>query len=76
MAAYGESIDALAWTGPETKQQAKAKLAKVMPKIGHPGKWRDYSALAIRDGDAAGNAARARRFEWERIARKASRPGL
>lgn len=74
LAAYGESIDALAWMGPETKQQAKAKLAKVMPKIGYPEKWRDYSALAIRDGDAAGNAARAGRFEWERIARKAGRP--
>ena len=33
---------------PETKQQALAKLAAVMPKIGYPDKWRDYSSLAIR----------------------------
>lgn len=74
LAAYGESIDGLAWMGPQTRQEAKAKLAKYVPKIGYPDRWRDYSKLEIRDGDAFGNAARAGRFEWERVAAKAGRP--
>ncbi|HJV61411.1 MAG TPA: M13 family metallopeptidase [Albitalea sp.] len=74
LATYGESIDSLSWMGPQTKQEAKAKLAKYMPKIGYPDKWRDYSRLEVRDGDALGNELRAGRFEWERIARKAGQP--
>ena len=74
LAAYGESIDGLAWMSPPTKQQAKAKLAKYAPKIGYPDTWRDYSTLVVRDGDAFGNAVRAGRFEWERLAAKVGRP--
>jgi putative endopeptidase len=74
LAAYSESIDALAWMGPETKLQAKDKLAKVLPKIGYPDKWRDYAKLDVRDGDAFGNGVRAGRFEHERLAAKAGQP--
>ena len=51
LAAYKTSIDALDWMGPETKKEAQAKLAKFTPKIGYPGKWRDYSSLAIVKSD-------------------------
>ncbi len=44
IAAYRERIQSRDWMGPETKKQALAKLATVMPKIGYPDKWRDYSA--------------------------------
>jgi putative endopeptidase len=74
LAAYGQSIDALAWMGPETKLQAKRKLAKYLTKIGYPDQWRDYSRLVVRDGDALGNAVRAGRFEYERVAAKAGKP--
>jgi len=74
LASYGESIDALTWMGPETRLQAKDKLAKYLPKIGYPDQWRDYSRLEVRDGDAFGNAARAGRFEHERVAAKAGKP--
>jgi len=47
MAAYRRRIEAVDWMGPETKKQALAKLATVMPKIGYPDKWRDYSTLEI-----------------------------
>jgi len=73
LATYRESIDALAWMSPQTKLQAKAKLAKYLPKIGYPDKWRDYSKLEIRDADAFGNSARAARFEHERKAAEAGR---
>jgi putative endopeptidase len=74
LATYGESIDALTWMGPQTKLEAKDKLAKYMPKIGYPDKWRDYSKLEVRSGDAFGNAVRAGRFEYERVAAKAGHP--
>jgi putative endopeptidase len=74
LGSYGDSIDAVSWMGPKTKLQAKAKLAKYVPKIGYPDKWRDYSKLEIRDVDAFGNAVRAGRFDFERIAAKADKP--
>jgi putative endopeptidase len=74
MQAYRESIASATWMSPRTKQEAQAKLAKYMLKIGYPDKWRDYTKLEIRDGDAFGNDARAGRFEHERIAAKAHQP--
>lgn len=74
LAAYGESIDGLTWMSPPTRQLARDKLSRYVQKIGYPETWRDYSKLEVRDGDAFGNAARAGRFEWERLARKAGQP--
>ena len=74
LAAYKESIDGLAWMSPETRVQAQAKLAKYAVKIGYPDRWRDYSALEVRPGDALGNLHRATRFEWDRLARKVDQP--
>jgi endothelin-converting enzyme/putative endopeptidase len=47
---------------PETKVKAEEKLHAVADKIGYPNKWRDYSKLEIRPGDALGNAERGREF--------------
>ncbi|HSI60191.1 MAG TPA: M13 family metallopeptidase [Ideonella sp.] len=74
LTAYDQSIAALTWMGPVTKQRAKEKLAKYRTKIGYPDRWRDYSALSVRAGDALGNQARAGRFEYERLARQAGQP--
>ena len=73
LAAYRESIDGLAWMTPTTKTEAKDKLSKYMTKIGYPDRWRDYSRLVVRPGDALGNLERAQRFEWERVAAKAGK---
>lgn len=59
LAAYKASVDTLDWMGPETKKEAKAKLAKFVPKIGYPKHWRDYSNLNIVRGDLVGNMMRA-----------------
>ena len=64
-AAMGARLDALEWMSPATKAEAHAKLKGFGLKIGHPEKWRDYSALEIRNGDVFGNALRAGRFEWD-----------
>jgi len=74
LATYKDSIQTLSWMSPETKAQAQQKLAKYTTKIAYPDHWRDYSALQVKAGDAAGNRERAGRFEWERQARRVGQP--
>jgi endothelin-converting enzyme/putative endopeptidase len=62
-AAMGKDIDDIDWMSPETKVKAKEKLHAVADKIGYPDKWRDYSKLEIKAGDAIGNSMRSREFE-------------
>ena len=57
-------IQNLQWMGTETKARALDKLANFHVKIGYPSKWRDYSALEVREGDLFGNVDRAGKFEW------------
>jgi putative endopeptidase len=67
-------IQGLEWMSAETKQRATEKLNKFGVKIGYPTKWRDYSKLVVKEGDLAGNAERAAKFDWaydvSRIGRK------
>ncbi|MDB5293502.1 MAG: peptidase, partial [Phycisphaerales bacterium] len=49
--------------GADTKKQALAKLALIMPKIGYPDHWRDYTALEIKTDSYAQNVFRAQAFE-------------
>ena len=68
--AMGGRIQKLDWMSPQTKTKALAKLAKFNVKIGYPDKWRDYSALQLRDDDLFGNVERAAAFDWNyRVAR-------
>jgi putative endopeptidase len=63
MEAYRERIESRDWMGPKTKKLALAKLAAVLPKIGYPSKWRDYSDLEISGDSYAENVMRAGAFE-------------
>mgnify|MGYP000872283373 FL=1 len=65
LAAFAEGIDDLAWMTPETKAEARAKLATFRPKIGYPDKWRDYSELVVVPDDLVGNVARSSVFEHD-----------
>jgi putative endopeptidase len=60
-AAFVRRIDALAWMAPETKAQAKAKVAVLEVGIGHPDTWPDISGLVLADDDLFGNVERASR---------------
>ena len=62
--AYQVGIDSLDWMSPETKAQAKDKLAHFTVKIAYPDKWRDYSSLQIRRDDLRGDARRANEFRY------------
>ncbi len=67
-------LSKLAWMDPATKTKAREKLAAFTPKIGYPTKWRDYSKLEIRKGDAFGNIIRATEFEYNRNLAKIGKP--
>ena len=67
-------IPTLAWMGPETKQQALAKLEAFTVKIGYPDKWRDYSKLTITRGSYVENVRRAQAFEEARDLAKIGKP--
>jgi predicted metalloendopeptidase len=72
--AYRRDIDTLDWMSAETKVGAQAKLAKMLPKIGYPDHWRDYSALKISRDDLHGNVVRANEFEYRRNLAKLGKP--
>ena len=72
--AFEASIDELDWMSPATKAEARRKLSRFAVKIGHPDRWRDYSALEIRTGDLVGNVMRAREFEHARSLGKLGGP--
>jgi predicted metalloendopeptidase len=74
LAAFRQSVDTLDWMSPETKNEAKAKLAAFTPKIGYPSKWRDYSALKIDKNDLVGNVQRANSFDFQRNVNKLGQP--
>jgi putative endopeptidase len=74
LAAFRSTIGSSTMLSEPTRAQALAKLAKYKAKIGHPAHWTNYSALAVRDGDALGNWARARQFDWQAKAAAAGRP--
>ena len=66
IAAFRERIDRLDWMSPATKAEATAKLAVLEVGVGYPDKWPDYSGLAVKAGDAYGNAVRAGLFQYRR----------
>ncbi|KQV38834.1 M13 family metallopeptidase [Massilia sp. Root335] len=74
LAAYKQSIDKLDWMSPATKKEAQAKLAKFMPKIGYPNKWKDYSALMVSRDDLVGNVMRSHEVEYNRELNKLGKP--
>jgi putative endopeptidase len=58
-------IAASPWMDAATKAQARAKLTAFDPRIGHPQKYIDYSALQVDRGDLLGNFVRSEDFEWK-----------
>jgi len=72
--AMHDDIEALPWMSAATKQQALAKLAAVVNKIGYPDHWRDYGSVAIARGDYFQNAVHAIAFESHRQLNKIGKP--
>jgi putative endopeptidase len=51
IAAMHDTLSGLAWMGPQTKEQALAKLAALKPNIGYPDKWKTYTGVTIGPDD-------------------------
>ena len=62
--AYEERIAGNKWMDEATRKEALAKLASFDPRIGHPAKYVDYSAMKVVRGDLLGNVMRAGEFDW------------
>ncbi len=72
--AFKEHIEKLDWMSEPTKQKAYDKLSKVMPKVGYPDHWKDFSTLTISRGPYALNVINANNF-WHRYnANKLGKP--
>ena len=63
--ALEERLGNATWMDAATRTEALSKLANFKFKVGCPARWRDYSNLEIRNGDAAGNLQRIRRADWQ-----------
>lgn len=74
IAAFDARIGKLEWMQPETRQQARTKLAGFNAMIGYPERWRDYSGLEIKADDLFGNQIRANRFNYQYMIDKAGKP--
>ncbi|MFD4366699.1 M13 family metallopeptidase [Rhodococcus sp. NPDC058521] len=66
-----ENVD---WMSPETKQKALDKWSQLLPKIGYPDEWRDWSGLQIDSEDYFGNLSAADRFNHEYDLAKIGKP--
>ncbi len=69
-----DRIAGLQWMSDETKKKAQEKLAAIKVKIGYPDKWRDYTALEIKNDSYWENVVRSRNFEFAFRIAKVGKP--
>ncbi|KAA6440486.1 M13 family metallopeptidase [Dyadobacter flavalbus] len=67
---YGERIDKLKWMSDSTKEKAHQKLKAFTYKIGYPDKWKNYTAITIKDDKLFENVIEASLFEHEEQVKK------
>ena len=67
--AYRNSISALPWMSPETRERALEKLGTFRPMVGYPVKWIDYSNVELGD-DLVANVMAVNAFEFDRDVHK------
>ncbi len=73
-AQFRARIERNGWLSAETKAQALAKLDKTEIRVGYPSKWIDYTGVAVRRDDYAGNAMRLNEFLVRREIAKLGKP--
>jgi len=74
IAAYKERIKTRDWMNESTKQQAIAKLDKMMQKFGYPDVWKDYKGLNVSRDSYAKNSWNSNLFRWEETVNKLGKP--
>ncbi|MDB5456213.1 MAG: Endothelin-converting enzyme 1 [Caulobacter sp.] len=73
-AAFVRRIDGLDWMAPETKAEARRKVAVLKVGVGYPDQWRDYADLKIVRGDLVGNVQRSDLFQYRYWRSKLGQP--
>jgi putative endopeptidase len=63
--AMAANLQTLAWMGPQTRQEAEAKLDAFATKIGAPETFKTYPGLKVSPDDALGNAMAAATWEQQ-----------
>jgi len=63
---FRKRLEGIPWMSDRTRKLALAKFNRFRAKIGHPEKFRDYSAIRIDPHDFAGNISRSAEFEVHR----------
>lgn len=71
---FRKRLGALPWMTEATRRLALAKFETFTVKIGHPHRYRDYSALDIDSKDLAGNVRRSGAFEFSRLTERVGSP--
>jgi putative endopeptidase len=72
--ALAGEIRTLPWMSEDTKRIAEGKLAALHNRIGHPERWRDYSALKVDRHDFLGDLHRSAVFERNYLLSKLGKP--
>lgn len=67
-------IENLTWMSDSTKQKALYKLSKITKKVGYPDKWKDFSAMDIKDQSYAQNIKAARQWWHNYSVNKLGKP--
>ncbi|WP_280356277.1 M13 family metallopeptidase [Nocardia otitidiscaviarum] len=67
LSAYRTALSETTWMSEATRREALAKVDRVVPLVGYPENWRDYSGLDFPDGPliAALRAADTFEFRWQ-----------
>jgi putative endopeptidase len=73
-ATFREHIQKSDWMTHETKQKAVEKLDAMNLKIGYPDKWRDYSAVAVKEQPFILNVLAAQQFETDYMLSQIDKP--
>jgi putative endopeptidase len=72
--ALAGEIHSLPWMSEETKKTAEKKLAAIRNRIGHPQRWRDYSALQVERNNFLVDLHRDALFERNYLLSKLGKP--
>jgi putative endopeptidase len=72
--ALAEELRTLPWMSEEAQRNAQGKLAAIRNRIGHPERWRDYSALKIDRHGFLADLQRSAVFERNFLLRKLDKP--
>ncbi|MDT4843771.1 Neutral endopeptidase [compost metagenome] len=73
-AALKTRIQHLEWMSPATKEKALLKLATMTKKVGYPDKWKDFSAMEIKEQSYVENVMAARKWWHQYQLNKLGKP--